>query len=465
MKKYLKLFISSIFSILILFTNLDKLYAASATISVSSNKSTVLVGDTVTITVKISSSELLGSWKWSLDYNSSKFKLTSGDSTVADAGDGKIKSKTYTYKLKAIATGTSSVSVKNVNALTWSEKNLSISKGSKSIKNITQSEYKASLSKNNNLSSLSVEGLTLSPTFKSDITEYKVNAGANTTSVKINAKLADSKSDLTGTGTFNVSEGENKFIVSVTAENGSVKKYTIIVNVTDPNPIEITIDNEKYVVVKRESNLERPENYEKKTVIINEQNVPGFYNEISNFTLIGLKNSEGETKLFIYDEKENTYKEYIEATLDQIKLYPLKMDKTLDNYFLSTTNIDNIIFESLNMINSAYSIIHGKDLDSGNDYYYIYDSINKTLIKYTDDFVKPYKQKIAKYEKLMSLLIVETIIIFLVLIGILINKIHTNKKRKALLEKKKEEYRRHKEKKLEEIKEKQNNKKETKKKN
>ena len=109
MKKYLKLLISSILSILLLFTNLDSIYAASATISVSSNKSTVLVGDTVTVTVKISSKELLGSWRWTLDYNSSKFKLTSGDSTVADAGDGKIKSKTYTYKLKAIATGTSSI--------------------------------------------------------------------------------------------------------------------------------------------------------------------------------------------------------------------------------------------------------------------------------------------------------------------------------------------------------------------
>jgi len=459
MKKYLKILISSFVSVLLLFTNLENVYAASATISVSSNKSTVLVGDTVTVTVKISSKELLGSWRWTLDYNSSKFKLTSGDSTVADAGDGKIKSKTYTYKLKAIATGTSSITVKSASALTWSEKTLSVSKGSKSIKAITQSEYKASLSKNNNLSSLSIEGLTLSPTFKSDVTEYKVTANANTTSVKIKAKVADSKSDLTGTGTFNVSEGENKFVISVTAQNGSVKKYTVIVNVTDPNPIKVTIDNIDYVVVKRESNLERPENYEKITVKINDQTVPGFHNEINDFTLIGLKNSDGETNLFIYNEKDNTFNKYIEATLDQIKLYPLKMDKQLDNYYLSKTTIDNIEFESLNMTGSNYSIIHGKDLDDGKDYYYIYDSDNKTLIKYTDDFIKPYKEKIKKYEKLVSILIVETIFIILVLIGILINRIRINKKRKKLLEKKKQEYIKHKQKKLEEIKEKPQSKK------
>ncbi len=462
MKRYLKLLISIILSILVTFTNLEYLYAASATISVSANKSTVLVGDTVTVTVKISSKELLGSWRWTLDYNTSKFKLTSGDSTVADAGDGKIKSKTYTYKLKAIATGSSTISVKSVSALTWSEKTLSVTKGSKSIKTITQSEYKASLSKNNNLSSLSVEGLSLSPTFKSDITEYKVEANANTTSIKINAKVADSRADLHGTGSFNVSEGENKFVINVTAQNGSVKKYTVVINVIDPNPIKVKIDDIEYVVVKRESNLEKPENYEKKSVTINEQIIPGFYNEINGFTLIGLKNNEGETSLFIYDKDTNSFSKYTEATLDQIKLYPLKIDKEIDNYSKSTTIIDNITFESLNMIGSVYSIIHGKDLDSGKDNYYIYDSSNKTLIKYTDDFVKPYILKIGKYEKLLTILIIETAVIFLVLIGILINRVKTNKKRKVLLQKKKEEYYKRKQNKPEEIKE--ETKKETKKK-
>ena len=451
MKKYFKTLITLLISISLLFICLDKVNASSATISVSSNKSQVIIGDTVTVTVKISSSEVLGAWRWTIDYNSSKLKLTSGDSTVADYGDSKLKSKTYTYKFKAIATGSSSVSVKSVNVLNWSEKTLSVSKGSKTIKVITQSDYQASLSKNNNLSSLSVEGLTLSPTFKSDTTEYKVSAGANTTSIKINAKVSDSKSDLTGTGTFNVSEGENKFVISVTAQNGSVKKYTIIVNVTDPNPIKVNINNEEYVVVKRESNLEPPENYEKTTVKINEQSVPGFYNEVNKLTLVGLKNNEGETNLFIYDN--NDFTKYIEATLDQVKLYPLEMDMTLDNYYLSKTNIDNIEFESLKMNNSDYSIIHGKDLDTGKSDYYIYDSVNQTLIRYTDETLKPYQEKIKKYEKIMLILVIETIFIFLLLIGILINKIHTNKKRKKLLEKKKEEYKKHKQKKLEEIKE------------
>ena len=448
MKKYLKLLI---ITTIFLFVGISKLYAASATISVSSNKSQVIVGDTVTVTVKVSSSELLGSWKWTMDYNSSKFKLTSGDSTVADAGDGKIKSKTYTYKFKAIATGSSSIGVKGADVLSWSEKNLSVSKGSKTIKVITQSEYQSSLSKNNNLSSLSIDNLTLSPTFKSDVTEYKAQASANTTSVKISAKLADSKADLNGTGTFEVSEGENKFVVSVTAQNGSVKKYTIIVNVIDPNPIKVTINDNEYVVVKREANLEAPENFEKTIVIIKDQKVPGFYNEINKFTLVGLKNNEGDTELFIYDKNTNKYSKYIEAVLDQVKLYPLEMDMKLENYYITKTNIDNVEFDSLSMSGSIYSIIHGKDLDTGKSDYYIYDSVTKTLIKYSDEFGKIYKDKIIKYEKLIIILVIETIFIILILIGILINKVHNNKKRRKLLEKRKQENRRHEEEKLKPI--------------
>lgn len=53
-----------IFSIVLSLVFINKVSASSATISVSSNKSTVIVGDTVTITVKVSSSANLGSWNF-----------------------------------------------------------------------------------------------------------------------------------------------------------------------------------------------------------------------------------------------------------------------------------------------------------------------------------------------------------------------------------------------------------------
>ncbi len=434
-KKLLSIFIS----ILMLFISVDKLYAATATITVSANKSQVIVGDTVTVTVKISSSTPLGTWKWVPDYNKNKLKLTSGDSNVVDYGDGKIKSKSYTYKFKAIATGSSSVTVKVGEVLDWSEKTLKVSKGSKTIKVISQSEYNASLSKNNNLSSLSVSGFTLSPAFNKNTTSYKVEAGANTTSIKLSAKAEDSKSDVDGTGTFKVSEGDNKFVVTVTAQNGSTKKYTVVVSVTDPNPINVIVEDKEYVVVKREANLVIPDNYEKKEITINNQTIPAFYNENNDYTLVGLKDENGDIDLFIYED--GNYIPYKEVELDKIKLFPLKMDMVINDYNKTNIMVDETEFEALQRTNSDYAVIHAKNLDTGEENYYTYDTKTNTLVRYTDEEVKPFIATITKYKKLILLLIVETVFIFLILIGILIDKVHKNKIRKQKIE----EYKRKKE--------------------
>ena len=427
-----KRLISIILSILMLFISTGKIYASTVNISVSSNKSQVIVGDTVTVTVKLSSSTPLGSWKFIPDYNKNKLKLTSGDSNVVDYGNGKLKSKSYTYKFKAIATGSSSVTVKVSEMLDWSERNMTVKKGSKTIKVITQSEYQASLSKNNNLSSLSVSGLTLSPAFNKNTTSYKVQAGANTTSIKLSAKAEDSRSDVDGTGTFKVSEGDNKFVVTVTAQNGSTKKYTVIVSVIDPNPIRVTVEDKEYVLVKREANLVIPDNYEKKDITINNQTVPGFYNEANGYTLVGLKDENGDVDLFIYED--DNYTHYKEVELDKIKLLPLKMDMIISDYNKTSIIVDETEFEALQRTNSDYAVIHAKNLDTGEENYYTYDSKTNTLVRYTDEEIKPFIATITKYKKLIMILIIETVFIFLILIGILISKVHKNKIRKQKIE-------------------------------
>lgn len=329
--------------------------AATANISVSTNKSKVVVGNTFTVTTKVSGSNL-GVWEWTLNYDTKKFKLVSGGNIrhVSDFSDN-IRTKTWT--LKAIAKGSGTVSVKAYGVYTKSEVAMKVTTNSKTVKVITQAELEASYSKDNNLKSLSIDGLKLEPSFNKGTTDYKVTAESNTTEIKINAALSDSKASLSGTGTFKVTEGENKFTITVEAENGSVKKYNILVNVTDPNPITAKINDKDYTIVKRESNLTKPEDYEKKEITINDQKVPAFYNEVNNFTLVGLKNAEGDISLFLYDSETNTFSEYKEIKLDQLKLYPLSIDKEIDNYKLSKITINDIEFDALVLDNSDYAII------------------------------------------------------------------------------------------------------------
>ena len=304
-KKINRLFII-MFTLLLLFTSISKVSAASASIQVSSSTNRIVVGKTFTVNVKVSSSNTIGTWEWTMSYDTKKLKLVSGPSTVKDYGDSKIKSKTYTYKFKAIATGNASVSVKSAAVYDYkTEKTMSLTKGTKNINIITQAQLEASYSKNNNLKSLSIDGLKLSPTFNKNTTEYKAEAGSNTEKIKVTATKEDSKASISGTGEHSVTEGDNKIKVSVAAENGSTKTYTIIVTVKDPNPITVKINDNEYTVVKRESKLEAPKSFEKTTVTINDQNIPGFYNETNDFTLVGLKDTEGNINLFIYDKENN----------------------------------------------------------------------------------------------------------------------------------------------------------------
>ena len=428
-------------TILLTFTFTLSVHAASATISVSTNKSKVVVGGTFTVSTKISSSATLGSWEWTLDYDKSKFKLVSGGNVYffSDYGEN-ARSKTWT--LKAIAKGSGTVTVKSAGAYDKNENKLSMNRRSKTVKVITQAELEASYSKDNTLKSLSVDGYDLSPSFSKDETNYKVEVPADTTKININVSKNDSAASVNGDGEHEVSEGENKFVITVTAENGSTKEYTLIVSVIDPNPITVKINDKDYVIVKRTSSIESKENFEIKEIEIDGQKVPSLFNESANVTLIALKDSEGNIKLYLYNEKDKSYKEYNEISLEKSKLLPLDIDKKFDSaYKEKTIKINDIEVKALAQKDSEYAIIKAKDLTNGKDNYYLYDSKNNTAIIYTDEMTKHYKDKIKMYTEIIIFLGAETTIIICILICILLSKMRKNKrrKRKLLEERKKQE--------------------------
>ena len=444
MKKLLRKINLLVISLLMIFSNITPLQAASATISVTSSASSVVVGNTFTVTYKISSSSALGSWEFTPSYDTSKFKLTSGSASVVDyASNSSTKSKSYTYKFKAIATGSGKITVKSYAAYAYDESIFSISAGSKTVKVISASEKKASYSKNNDLKSLSIDGLTLSPSFSKGTTSYTVQADANTTSIKINATEDDSKASVSGDGTHEVNEGENKFEIVVTAENGSKKTYTVIVNVVDPNPIEINIGQDSLVVVKREKNLPKVENFELSKVTIKEQEIPCLYNALNDFTLVGLKNKENKIELYLYNKDKETFTIYEDADLSKMSIFPLEIEDTYKTEYKRTkVTIDDVIFNALKTnINGLY-IIKARDLIKAEDNYYEYDEKTNTLIRYIEDEVaqKEHKEEIQKYKKIIAILGAETVIIILVLVCILISRMRKNKRRKLQIEEQKKKH-------------------------
>ena len=86
-------------------------------------------------------------------------------------------------------------------------------------------------SSNNNLASLKVSPGSIS--FNKNTTSYNVNVDSNVTSVNITASAEDPVAKISGTGNRNLNYGNNALNVTVTAENGSTKTYTINVNRKD----------------------------------------------------------------------------------------------------------------------------------------------------------------------------------------------------------------------------------------
>jgi len=458
----MKKIIKALFTIFVAFSFVIGVKAADASISISSTGQ-VVVGNTFTVKIKISSSKALGSWEFTPTYDSKVFKFVSGESPVVGDynGNKNIKSKTYTYKFKAVGTGTGKIGVKSYGAYSLDENKLSVSAGSKSVKVITQAQLEASYSKDNYLKKLSIDGLKLSPSFKKDTLEYTAEASANTTSVNIKATKNDSRSSVSGAGKHSVGEGANVFKITVKAQNGSTRTYKITVNVVDPNPIVVNVDGEELTVVKRESSLEAPEDYTKTTVKINDLDIPAFYNETNNYTLVGLKNTE-ETNLYIYNAEDNTYSKYYDVKLDELDLYPLTIDKDFGkDYSPSTVTIGTRTFNSLKLAYANYHILKARNLNTGKDNYYLYDEETNTAITYKEKEEEKdtplVVEKKNDYKDLVIILTGACAILMFVTLYALIKKSKYKKELKILLnmikEKQEQSEKRKKERELQEVKE------------
>ncbi len=402
--------------------------AASGSISVSGT-STVVLGNKVTVTVTLSSSSLIGSWQMDLNYDRSVLQLTSsnaegGGTRMVNSSNTGVKKKSYTFTFKTLKTGNTKLNVDSYLAYDFNDfSSLSLSSNAKTVKIITQAELEASYSKNNNLKSLEVEGFELSPAFNKDTLEYSAVVPENTKEINIKAQAEDGKSSINGTGTHEVSLGSNTFSIVVRAENGAEKTYTINVEVKDANPIAVKINDNEFTVVKIKESLPLVSLYNDYTVKINDFDIPAYKNENTNIVLVGLKNSNGEVSLYIYDEKTQEYKAYYEVGTNKITIYPLPLNDEISGYQKDTIEINKEKVEAyVYKKDSNFAIIYGMNLESGEKAYFMYDKKNQTISIYNDEYITDLNEKIQTYTYIIFGFSTILVIMFIILIIIITKK-------------------------------------------
>ena len=401
----------------------------AASISVSSSTSTGTVGGNITVRVNINESSGLGSWEYSLDYDSSKLQLLSGNTHVVGyvSSEGQT-SQSYTYTFRVKGTGSTTISVVNTAIASWDEVVTSPT-DSTTINLVSRSEVEENYSTDNTLASLEVEGFSLSPEFNSDTTSYKVDADSDTTSVKVNAKANDDNAKVSGDGEIEVHEGSNTINVVVEAESGATKTYTIVVNVKEKDPINVKVNKENLSVVRKTDELQDlvKDYFVETTVNINDEEVPAYKIESLNITLVALKDEKGNINFYIYDDGKYTL--YQELGNDNLTVHLLDDGKYPSNYKKYTVKIDGEEYTiyKLNK-DSKYYLVYGENVETGKKGLYLYDSVDKTLQRYYTEEVDSLNDEL----RINSFIIMGLTCLIVLLLIIFLIALHTknNDKRK-----------------------------------
>lgn len=421
MKKLYKKILTGAFILLFAFIfKIDNVSAASCRIGVSA-PSSVVVGQSFKVTVTVAGSASIGSWEYTLSYDSSKVRLNSGTLHVVDYGNGSKSSSSYSYSFTALQSGSATFKPVNASVLDYASTNECLSStGSASISMKSQSEIEASYSRNNNLSSLSVEGADLSPSFNKNITEYQATLPVDTTKAKIIATAQDSKASITGAGEVDVVDGINKIEIIVTAEHGEKKKYVINLTVQELDPVKVKVDGKTYTVVRKKGQVENiPVGFTETTIKIGDQDVCAYQSEIAKILLVALKDNEGNIKLFIYDKNKNSYTSFMEAKGGEVNLLILNNEKikTPLDFVKTSFKINDLKIEGYKYRydkNDNYYLVYAKNLETGDEGFYLYDKKNSTFSRYYKELsdIKDMHTKYVFYVAAALALIFVLIIIF-----------------------------------------------------
>lgn len=84
-------------------------------------------------------------------------------------------------------------------------------------------------SPNNILESIEIKGYALTPTFSKFTTEYDLIVPNNVKNVQISATALDGKATIEGTGKISLKVGKNIATITVTADNGAKRAYTVTI--------------------------------------------------------------------------------------------------------------------------------------------------------------------------------------------------------------------------------------------
>ena len=396
MKKIFKSAVLSIAAImLIISTAVFPASAENAVLSFSSQKPSV--GQSVTVTVTFNPGAKMYSADFSLSYNPDILTYESATCTAKAAGGGIVKAAptltgetkiSYKFTFTAKKSGSSNITVSG--GVYGFEDTENYNVGASATLTVSDAAKPGVAT----LKSLSISNGTLTPGFSTGRTSYTAKVKYEVTTCKVYATATDAKATVAVGGKEALAVGKNTRTVTVTAQNGTQKTYTIVItrlkegeeldgetkpeDNTDEPEKSTVIDGVKYLLATDLSGFTLPNGFKATTAKHDGAEVAVAQDTDANYTVYYLKGENSESyQPYTLESDGKTFKKlkfatfgnntYIFADIPEGKTVP-------EGFYQSSVKIGD------------FDIPAYKSPDEGlTDFYYTYCFFEKNFAMYRYD--------------------------------------------------------------------------------
>ena len=412
MKQFLKRGLA-ILTAFILCLQFGKIDAQAANVVIALSASTVSVGNNVTATISVSGSDI-SAYTIYVSYNSSVLQYNSASgSAIVNGGGGTVTASgtsagSFSISFTAIANGNGSITTSgsdvydiNGNAISISHAGATVTVATASNNGdtnngnatteageTTETTEDDGRSADCDLASLQVSPGTLTPAFSADRTTYSLQVDEDVTSVVVSASAADGNATTSVSGANSIQKGKNTVRVTVTAENGAVKVYTINVQAGEDvgDPVA-TIDGKEYSFVMNEDGLEAPEGFTAGTTTYKDWDVLSYESPNKKITVVCLKDEDGENHWFIMDAEKDVFTPYQEYSSQYNRYIITAVPDGVaipDGFKETTLKIgDNsvVAYQSDDIADKDLYLVYAINVE-GEEGFYEYDAKEQAFLRY-----------------------------------------------------------------------------------
>ncbi len=365
-----------------------KVFAASGKVYFKAEKTEVEVNEIFTVYLCLDADTQIGEFGCYIYYDEEKLSFYRGDYSV-QGGDGVLKVSVFNSEtagdskqiiMKFVAKQAGNMLFSCTDAKMYDLTGAQISLLSEDL--TVSVKTTENLSDDASLKSLRISPGTLDPAFSPDIFEYRTSVSSATGSIYIGAIANDDKAKVGIYGHESLFPGDNTVRILVTAENGSIKEYTVFVNresesgttpvPTDPiltptlppQPTESayqwkidTFEEDgnvfiagsfRFEVIDNPVGYNIPAGFGKTRLVIGGRSVTVFApdsSEGSEFVLLVLRKEGKDAAVYRYDRADGTIQRFVSQDIT-IK----REEGTLDNDLVNQINTLKNRIQSLGLI-------------------------------------------------------------------------------------------------------------------